>query len=479
MPINIYNTETGKKEEFKPIKKGRVGIYNCGPTVWDTAHIGNFRTFIMDDMVRRVFEYLKYDVNQVMNITDIDDKTINRSIKENKSLEELTKYYEDIFLNDLKDLNILKPKKLLSAREHIKGMIDMTSTLLEKGIAYKAKDGVYFSVEKFDGYGKIANIKLDSSVKERISNDNYDKDNARDFALWKFYTKEDGDVYYEAPFGKGRPGWHIECSVMAKESLGETIDIHTGGVDLLFPHHTNEIAQSEASSGKKFVNYWIHGAFINVSGDKMSKSKGNFLKLQDIRDVGISPLAFRYWLLTSHYRTPVNFTLETLKASQTAFLRLLEAFIDINNTPSNKAPEHNHNYSDEKGDHENNKEKTEDDYRIEFEKAISDDFNMPEALALTWNLIKDNNIKNKDKLALILNFDKVFGFDLERLSKIKVKEEMISKENIPDEIQALADIREEARIDKDWQKADALRKEIEDRGYTIKDTDKGVEIKKK
>jgi cysteinyl-tRNA synthetase len=416
-----------------------------------------------------------------MNITDIDDKTIKRSI------EELTEYYKNIFLDDLEDLNILKPKHLLSAREYIKGMIEMVSDLLKKGIAYKAKDGVYFSIEKFKGYGKIANIKIDSNTKERITNDNYDKDNARDFALWKFHTENDKDIFYEAEFGKGRPGWHIECSVMAKESLGETIDIHTGGIDLLFPHHTNEIAQSEASTGKKFVNYWIHGAFVNISGDKMSKSKGNFLKLQDIRDAGISPLAFRYWLLTSHYRTPINFTLETLKASQTAFLRLLEAFIDISNNTKNGAlkehvheHKHDHKHNDKHSDFDKEIiEKNSNDYQMEFEKAISDDFNIPEALALTWNLIKDHHIENKDKLKLLKDFDKVFGLNLNELSKIKEDTRENDRENIPEEIKALVEVREEARKNKEWDKADAIRKEIEDRGYIVKDGENGSEIRMK
>ena len=461
MDIRIYNTLTGEKETFKPIKERVVGIYNCGPTVWDTAHIGNFRTFIMDDIIRRVFEYFEYNVKQVMNITDIDDKTIKRSIEENKSLEELTKYYERLFLEDLESLNILIPRYLLRAKDNIEEMIEMISTLLDKGIAYKAKDGVYFSIENFPEYGKLANLKLDKEVKERIINDNYDKDNPRDFSLWKFHTEDDGDVYYEAPFGKGRPGWHIECSAMAKKALGETIDIHTGGIDLIFPHHTNEIAQSEVCNGKTFARYWIHGAFININGDKMSKSKGNFLKLQDIKDENISPLAFRYWILTSHYRSLIDFSIETLQASQTAFLRLLEAYIDLSNSDSSEMHEHNHNHGKE----------MEIDYKKEFERAISNDFNMPEALALTWNMIKDHNIDNKKKLKLLTDFDKVLGLNLERLSRIKVE--------IPDEILALSETREEARINKEWEKSDALREEIENRGYILKDTENGVEIRRK
>lgn len=459
-PIYIYNTLSGKKEEFKPIEKDKVGIYNCGPTVYDTAHIGNLRTFVMYDITRRVFEYNKYFVTQVMNITDVDDKTINRSMKENISLQQLTRHYETLFIADLHSLNILTPHKLLSARDHIKEMIEMISILLEKGKAYVSKDGVYFSIGLSKNYGQLAKLNIDptdtTTLKERIVNDEYEKENPRDFALWKFYTKEDGEVYWDAPFGKGRPGWHIECSAMSTKALGSTIDIHTGAVDLIFPHHTNEIAQSEAISEKHFVNYWIHSAFMNVHDEKMSKSKGNFIKLADIENEGISPLAFRYWILTSHYRSQVNFTIEAVKAAQTAYIRFVEAFIRLQEVKN----EHIHIVEQPKK------------YLEEFILKINDDFNTPEIIALAWELIKDHSIEAKEKIKLLLEFDMILGLGLHAVVNMQ-------KNEIPLEITALAETRIEARKNGEWDKADALRKEINNRGYEIKDTENGFEIKKR
>ncbi len=458
MPIHIYNTLTGEKEEFKPLKESEVGMYHCGPTVYDTAHIGNFRTFVLNDIIRRVFEYENYNVTQVMNITDVDDKTMKRSKEENKTLEDLTKHYETLFLSDIHSLNILTPHKVLSARAHVKDMIEMISTLLDKGIAYPAKDGVYFSIGKFKGYGKLAKINLTDETKERIANDEYDKENPRDFALWKFRAEDDGNVSWHATFGEGRPGWHIECSAMATKALGPTIDIHTGGTDLIFPHHTNEIAQSEAATGKTFVNYWMHGAFMNVNDAKMAKSKGNFFKLADLEEAGISPIAFRYWLLTSHYRTQVNFTIEAVKAAQNAFIRLVETFIRLGEVQN----EHVHAAAEPR------------DYAKEFEEKIINDFDTPGAVALMWDLIKDHSVVAKEKIELLLSFDEVFGLGLHVVKDMK--DEM--NEAIPAEITALAEAREVARAAKEFAKADALRKEIESRGYEVKDTNDRSSLRK-
>ncbi len=462
MSIYITNTLSGKKEEFIPLKKDHVSIYNCGPTVYDSVHIGNLRSFTMYDIVRRVFEYEKYQVTQVMNITDVDDKTIARSKKENTTLENITRKYEGLFLDDIRSLHILEPHRLLRARDYIKEMIEMISILLEKGIAYPTRDGIYFSIGMSKGYGALAKIKLSAEVKERIANDEYEKENPRDFAVWKFTTEDDGEIFWEAPFGKGRPGWHIECSAMSTWALGPTIDIHTGGIDLLFPHHTNEIAQSEAATDKQFVKYWLHGGFVNVNDQKMAKSKGTSIKLRDLEDEGVSPLAFRYWLLTSHYRSPINFTFEAVKGAQTAFVRLLEAFIDFNNELA--VGWHDHHTHETFGSI---------DYKDEFRKAITDDFNMPEALALVWKLIKDHGVNAQEKSALLLDFDQVLGFGL--------KEVLIMTKNevVPVEVTALAEAREESRKNKEWEKADALRLEIEKRGYEVKDTEDGFEIKSK
>ncbi len=452
MAIKIYNTLSSEKEDFKPLVPNKVGIYNCGPTVYDNAHIGNLRSIVMYDIVRRVFEYNAYEVTQVMNITDVDDKTIKRSKEKGQTLEELTKHYTTLFLSDIHSMNILTPHKLLSARESIEDMITMISVILENDMAYQSKDGIYFSIGKSKDYGKLAKLNLSDEVRERISNDEYEKENPRDFALWKFWSEEDGDVVWDAPFGKGRPGWHIECSAMSTKALGSTIDIHTGGTDLIFPHHTNEIAQSEAATGQHFVNYWMHGGFMNVNDVKMSKSKNNFLKLADIEEAGISPLAFRYWLLTSHYRSQVNFTGEAVKGAQNAFIRLIEAFLRLKETT------HEHIHASAKPR----------DYKGEFLAKINDDFNMPEAIALTWELIKDHTVEAKEKVALMLDFDRVLGLGLQGVVN--------TLQDIPLEIKALGDARHEARLVKDWEKADALRKEIENRGYEVKDSEEGFTI---
>ncbi len=453
MAIKIYNTLTSQKDDFKPLVEGKVGIYTCGPTVYDTVHIGNLRSFLMSDIIRRVFEYNNFFVTQVMNITDVDDKTIKKSKENNTTLERLTRHYETSFINDIHKLNILTPHKLLRATENIKEMIEMISILLEKGIAYKSKDGIYFSIALSKNYGQLAKLKFDatdsSKLKERISNDEYEKENPRDFVLWKFTTDDDNGNSWEAPFGNGRPGWHIECSAMSTRVLGPTIDIHTGGTDLIFPHHTNEIAQSECATDKNFVNYWIHGAFMNVNDSKMAKSKGNFVKLSDIEGASISPIAFRYWLFTSHYRTQVNFTFNAVKSAQNAFIRFVESFVRLNEI------EHEHIHASANPIN----------YREEFLNKINDDFNMPEALALAWELIKDHTIEAKEKISLLLDFDKVFGLGLKTV--LEMQNDEIS--NIPLEITTLAEAREDARKNKEWEKADALRKEIEQRGYEIKD----------
>ncbi|MEA2715371.1 MAG: cysteinyl-tRNA synthetase, partial [Candidatus Parcubacteria bacterium] len=366
MDIRLYNTLSRKTEAFKPIKKGHVSMYQCGPTVYDTPHIGNYRTYVMNDLIRRVFEYNGYVVDQVMNVTDVDDKTIRRSQEEKMTLQALTRKYEDLFLHELALLNILLPQHVVRATEYIADMVTLVDSLLKKGVAYKADDGMYVSIDKVKDYGKLANLDLSQVGKERVKNDDYDKDNPRDFAVWKFKTPDDGDVHWPASFGEGRPGWHIECSAMSMKLLGPTIDIHTGGTDLVFPHHTNEIAQSQSATGKQFVDYWIHGGMMTVSDDKMAKSKGNFLKLEELRNESISPLGFRYWLLTAHYRSPVNFSFEAVRGAQQALIRLLVICGDYPDGGS-IIP----------------------DYQKLFIAFINNDLDLPQAVALAWDLVKD------------------------------------------------------------------------------------------
>ncbi|MBU6231990.1 cysteine--tRNA ligase [Patescibacteria group bacterium] len=448
MDIKLYNTFSRTIETFKPQKAGRVSMYQCGPTVYDTPHIGNYRTFVMDDLIRRVFEYNGYEVDQVMNVTDVDDKTIRRSREEGTPLHELTSRYEKLFVSGLEALEILPPKHLLRATENIGAMVELISDLLAKGAAYKADDGVYMDISKVAGYGQLAHIDSGRISKERISNDEYDKENAHDFALWKFKTDEGSDAVWEAPFGAGRPGWHIECSAMSMKALGPTLDLHTGGMDLIFPHHTNEIAQSETATGKPFANYWMHGGFMTIKEEKMAKSKNNFLKLEDLESERISPLAFRYWLLTAHYRSPIDFTLEAVKSAQNALIRLMSVI----------------GIQPEGG-------KAIQAYKDRFLGFVNDDLNTPKAVALTWELLKDGSQPDADKRATILDFDRVFGLRLASGPRFHA-----SPADIPAEITALAEAREEARRTKDWKKADALRSEIESRGFRISDKPKGYSL---
>ncbi|MDO8467484.1 MAG: cysteine--tRNA ligase [Nanoarchaeota archaeon] len=436
MVLELYNTLTRKKEVFKPIHKDYVGIYSCGPTVYNYAHIGNLRTYIFNDLLKRSLIFLGYKVKHVMNITDVDDKTIKASQKNHEKLNDFTRKYEKIFFNDLNELNIIKPDYVLRATENVQDMIKMIQKLLDKGYAYKASDGIYFSISKDKNYGKLANLKKIKDNKERIKNDEYDKENPQDFALWKFYAKEDGDVFWEAPFGKGRPGWHIECSVMSTKVLGDSFDIHTGATDLIFPHHTNEIAQSQAATGKNFVNYWIHTGFLNMKEGKMSKSVGNILYLENLIEKGYNAMEYKYMTLNTHYRMPLNFSIENLDASKNAYQRLKNIISEIKND-----------------------KKVNDKYLKEFTEAIEDDFDMPRALSILWNLIRDENANGK--IETIKKMDEVFG--LKFLEKEEIK--------IPSEVKKLVDERERARKEKNWKKSDELRDKIKKLGFIVEDNE--------
>lgn len=405
----------------------------------------------MNDIVRRVFEFNDYEVNQVMNITDVDDKTIRQAEKESLSLKDLGRKYEELFFNDLQALNIKKPHVVLRATENIPEIISLISILLDKGAAYRANDGIYMSIEKVRNYGALARLPERTSTAQRINNDEYDKENAGDFALWKFYKESDNDAVWDAPFGKGRPGWHIECSAMAMKALGASFDIHTGGVDLIFPHHANEIAQSEEATGKTFVRYWIHGGMMDMNKEKMAKSKGNIIKLHDLTDNSISPLSFRYFLFSAHYRTTLNFTLEAVFGAQNALSKLVRSFMEWENGGEASQA-----------------------YLEKFRSCINDDFDMPKSLSLSWELVKDKKMSGADKKATLLQFDKVYGLNLSNLADLE--REM---PEAPPEITVLAEEREKARDEKDFVKADALRKEIEERGFEINDKKGGFEIKKK
>lgn len=448
--MELYNTLTRKKETFKPIKKNQVGMYMCGPTVYWYQHIGNFRTALLTDFLKRVLMYNGYKVNHVINFTDVDDKIIKAMSKENLSLKNLTKKYEDIYLSDFKDLNIIKPTKFLRATENIKEMVKIIQKLLKKGYAYTASDGVYFSISKFRNYGKLTGLDKVKKTVERIKSDEYDKTNAHDFALWKFYSNEDGNVFWETDLGKGRPGWHIECSAMSMSELGDNFDIHLGGMDLIFPHHTNEIAQSEASTGKKFVNYWVHGGMLNLKEGKMSKSLGNIYTLSDLKKKGFLPIHYRYLVLQTHYRKPLEFSFESLSSAKNAYEKIERK---IHNLVSDKIVGKDLSAK----------------YSKEFLNAINDDLNMPKALEVFWRSLEDNNFDSASKIKLLKGFDSVLGLDLPFNKK---------KDTIPSEIAKLVSDREEARKVKDWGKSDFLRDEILKLGYGVEDTPNGAVVRK-
>ncbi|MBU3968669.1 cysteine--tRNA ligase [Patescibacteria group bacterium] len=449
--MKIFNTLSRKVEKFEPINPPSVGIYTCGPTVYSRAHIGNLRTFVSTDILKRILNFLGYKVSHVMNITDVDDKIIKESKGEKNKQKEITQKYEKLFFDDLKELNIEMPEKTPRATENIQKMVDMIKNMVQKGYAYKTEDGIYFSIQKSKNYGELAGLKNVSGTKIRIKNDKYEKDNPQDFALWKFYDKEDGQIYWDTEIGKGRPGWHIECSAMSTKCLGESFDIHTGGTDLIFPHHTNEIAQSEAVSGERFVKYWVHGGFLNIKenpsaeAEKMSKSIGNVITLDSLKEKNINPLAYRYLTLTSHYRSEMNFSWEALIGAQSALEKLFDFYNEFGK----------------------NIGKADKKYVSEFKKLLEDDLAMPEAVALVWKLVKDDSVENEDKKATLLEFDKIFAFGLDKLKK----------EEIPQEIRKLASERELARKNKEWEKADQIRKKIEILGYELKDTKNGFELK--
>jgi len=461
MAFTIFNTLSRDKQIFTPIKEGHVGLYTCGPTVYNHLHIGNWRAYVFTDLLKRSLEYLDYKVNHVMNITDVDDKTIKVSQEQGKSLKEFTEYYTEQFFKDRDLLNILPPTTYTKATDFIPQMISLIKKLEDKGFAYRTADGsVYFDIRKDKEYGKLSHFKL-SDLKEnadnRLKKDEYEKENAEDFALWKAWVSEDGNAYWDPKefFGaetdliKGRPGWHIECSAMSMDKLGESFDIHTGGVDNMFPHHENEIAQSECATGKNFVKYFMHNEHLLVDGQKMSKSLGNFYTLADLKDKGIDPIAFRMWLYTSNYRTRTNFTLEVVKGTQVALERLREAFRGL---------------GEDSGD-------INEDYKLKFIDFLSNDLDSAKALSLVWEILKDSSLKDEDKKATLLDFDKVLGLGLDKLVGKK-------EEEIPDKIISLVKEREEVRKEKNWAKSDELRKEINILGYEIKDTESGTKISK-
>ncbi len=461
--ITFWNTLTKQKEEFFPIKDRVVGMYNCGPTVYNYAHIGNLRAYVLADILKRTLTYNKYKVNQIINITDVGhlvgdgdegkDKIEEGAKKEQKTASEIADFYTKIFLEDLVKLNIdTTDTKFPKASEHIKEQIDLIKDLEEKGFAYKTSDGMYFDTAKFKNYGKLGNIDLKHLREGARVTINSQKKNITDFALWKFCVPhEKRQQEWPSPWGVGFPGWHIECSAMSMKYLGETFDIHTGGIDHIPTHHNNEIAQSESSTGKQYARYWLHNAFVNVEDGKMAKSDGNFLRLQSLLDKNINPISYRYWLLTAHYRQPVTFSWEAIEGANTALIKLVRAYSSL---PSLG--------------------KIHRDYLQKFKDFINDDLDTPKAIALMWDMMRDKEVSDKDKKATLNEFDKIFGLNLKTLAKEITK----SEKEIPKSITKLLADREKARKNKDWAKSDEIRDTILREGFEIKDTEKGVEIRK-
>ncbi|OVE75405.1 cysteine--tRNA ligase [bacterium E08(2017)] len=462
--LKFYNTLNRRHEIFEPIESGIVRMYTCGPTVYNFAHIGNFRAYMFEDLLRRHLKWSGYEVVQVMNLTDVDDKTIKGSQAEGVSLDDFTAKYILAFHDDLKLLGIEQAEHYPAATDHIAEMIELIERLFESGHAYSSDDGsVYFNVTAFEEYGKLANIdKSGMQAGARVDQDEYDKQNVADFALWKAWSEEDGDVVWDSPWGRGRPGWHLECSAMGMKYLGESFDIHTGGVDNMFPHHENEIAQSEAATGKQFVRYWLHCAHLMVDGQKMSKSLGNFYTLRDIMDKGYSGREIRYVLLSGHYRQMLNFTFDGLDSARTSLRRLDEFKDRLASVSSGKEGDLPGWAKDAAGS---------------FRAALDDDLNMPAAMGALFDMVHSGNramdASEIDEgqagavVKLLEDLDNVLGY---------LQGE--DQEKPDDAVDAMLEERAQARADKDWAKSDEIRDKLAEMGWEVKDTAEGQKLRK-
>lgn len=462
--ITLFNTKGRELESFEPLNRGAMKMYSCGPTVYNYPHVGNLRAALLSDIVRRTFEYAGYKVTQVMNITDFGHLTSDEDEGEDKMLKglrregleptmenmfQLATRYADAFKEDLKAMNIKMPHAMPRASEHVKGMIAYIEILLHKGFAYTTSDGVYFDVHQFPEYGVLGGTASAEHSRIGVSSEKRDP---RDFALWKMNT----EMGWDAPWGKGFPGWHIECTAMSTQYLGKTFDIHTGGIDHIPVHHNNEIAQSEAANGRPFVRFWLHNEFITIDNAKFSKSLGNEILLRHLKERNIHPLAYRYWLLTAHYRQSMNLTWEALEGAQTALFRAWKAFVDLRGS-GRIVPE----------------------YQTKFETAVFSDLDTPRAVAVLWELLKDDAVSPGDKRMTILDFDRVLGigFSLKE-SERGVVSKVVVMDEIPAEVRVLVDERNSARAAKDFARADELRKEITDAGYALEDGPTGSTLSK-
>jgi cysteinyl-tRNA synthetase len=459
--LKLYNSLSRSVEEFKSINSSRVTMYTCGPTVYDFAHIGNFRSYATSDLLVRALKYNDLDVKFMMNITDVghlvsdddtgEDKMEKSAKKEGKTAWEVAAFYTDAFKEDYQKLNDTMPERFAKATDHLQEQIELVKSLEEQGYTYITSDGVYFDTSKLKDYGKLSTLDQIKTGIARVDV-NPEKRNPRDFALWKFSPKDEKrQMEWKSPWGKGFPGWHIECSAMSMKYLGESMDIHTGGVDHISVHHTNEIAQSEAATHKKFVNFWVHTAFMLVAGQKMSKSLGNIYRIYDLEKQGHEPLALRYLYMQTHYRQEMNFTFQALEAAENALKRLYEEVMKWEE-PSGRLQE----------------------FEKKFLAALNDDLNMPQALAVVWEMVKSNEPSGA-KANSLFRMDEVLGFNFREITEKLKREEGI----IPNDIRKLAEEREHYRKNRQFNAADQIRSQIERMGYEVEDTKKGIKVKKK
>ena len=462
--MKLYNTLTRRKEEFTPLEDNTVRIYSCGPTVYNYAHIGNLRTYVFMDLLRKVLKFNGYKLNHVMNITDVghlvsdaddgEDKMMKTAKAQQKSPWEIAEYYTNIFFKDLKALNIESPEHTPKATEHIEEMIQFVQELVDKGFGYETSDGIYFDISKFNDYGKLSRLDIEGQIAGARVDVNSEKRHPADFALWRKAPKEH-IMQWPSPWGMGYPGWHIECSAMSRKYLGEVFDIHTGGVDHIPVHHENEIAQSEALACKQTVRWWMHGEFLLVDNGKMSKSLGNTYTVDTLIEKGFSPLAYRYFCLNGNYRSKLNFTWDGLKAAQVSLDRLYEAVLS------------------HKGAAAKVNNEVIEDFSKEFKEAVNDDLNIPLALAVAWKAAKYNT-KSNDIYSLLLDMDKILSLDFDKAAVRN--DSSTNEEELSDEIRAMIEERKQARINKDWKLSDEIRDKLKDMGIEVKDTKEGMVV---
>ncbi|MCL2103512.1 MAG: cysteine--tRNA ligase [Kiritimatiellaeota bacterium] len=483
--MQFYNSLSRRKEAFTPIEPGHVRMYTCGPTVYHFAHIGNFRAYTFEDLLRRVLIFNGCRVTQVMNVTDVDDKTIRGAAAAGVPLKTFTAPFVQAFYDDLNALNIQPAERYPAATDHVSEMIALVQRLFDKGLAYQSDDGsVYFSVSKLPGYGKLAHLDRENlRMGARVANDEYEKESYGDFALWKAYEASDGDVVWDSPWGRGRPGWHLECSAMAMTYLGDTFDIHTGGIDNLFPHHENEIAQTEGATGKPFVNLWMHCAHLRVNGEKMSKSLGNFFTLRDLLEKGYTGREIRYVLINGHYRQSLNFTFDALDAARNSLARidecvdaLREHSSKVLNCESSKVPSE---AAPDGADAHNFRTLELQNFRTAFTDAVNDDLNIPEAFAALFALVRESNsalhrgeLSPEEAAAVLTLFDEMDTV----LGVIRFRRDA-GDDAIPAEITALVAARTSARAAKNWAESDRLRDELAAKGWEVRDSKEGQKVK--